>query len=279
MRHGFQRITKVLDEYTSLTSVVLLCYEITNHSRSSLPDKKEVKMKSQQKYLAELIGTFALVLIGCGSAVIAGKDIGFVGIAFAFGLTVLAMVYAIGNISGCHINPAITVAMLVAGKTKSRDAVAYIVAQCIGATVAAAILWAIASGLSDYSLVDDGLGQNGYGAQSPAGYSVGACFLAELVLTALFLFVIFGSTSRAAPKGFAGLSIGFSLVLIHLVGIPITGTSVNPARSLGPAIFVRGDAISQVWLFLVAPIVGGILAAIVWKFLFQPQSQEPAGSA
>ena len=222
-----------------------------------------------RKYAAELIGTFALVLVGCGSAVIAGQYIGFAGIAFAFGLTVLAMVYAIGNISGCHINPAITIAMFVAGKIKSRDAVAYIIAQCIGAIIAAAILLAIANGLADYSLTDNGLGQNGYGAQSPAGYSLAACFVAELVLTALFLFVIFGSTSKDAPKGFAGLSIGFSLVLIHLVGIPITGTSVNPARSLGPAVFVGGEALPQLWLFWVAPIAGGILAAILWKYIFE----------
>ena len=221
-----------------------------------------------KKYAAELIGTAALVLIGCGSAVIAGQHVGFLGIAFAFGLTVLVMVYAIGNISGCHINPAITVAMLVAGKIKGKDAIAYIIAQCIGAIIGAGILLAIAKGLPGYSLADNGLGQNGFGAQSPAGYAMWACFVAELVLTALFLFVIFGSTSEKAPKGFAGISIGFTLVLIHIVGIPITGTSVNPARSLGPAVFVGGEALPQVWLFWVAPIVGGILAAIVWKYAF-----------
>ena len=221
-----------------------------------------------RKYAAELIGTAALVLIGCGSAVIAGQHVGFLGIAFAFGLTVLVMVYAIGNISGCHINPAITVAMLVAGKIKGKDAIAYIIAQCIGAIIGAGILLAIAKGLPGYSLAENGLGQNGFGAHSPAGYAMWACFVAELVLTALFLFVIFGSTSEKAPKGFAGISIGFTLVLIHIVGIPITGTSVNPARSLGPAVFVGGEALPQVWLFWVAPIVGGILAAIVWKYAF-----------
>ena len=221
-----------------------------------------------KKYGAELIGTAALVLIGCGSAVIAGQHVGFLGIAFAFGLTVLVMVYAIGNISGCHINPAITVAMLVAGKIKGKDAIAYIIAQCIGAIIGAGILLAIAKGLPGYSLADNGLGQNGFGAQSPAGYAMWACFVAELVLTALFLFVIFGSTSEKAPKGFAGISIGFTLVLIHIVGIPITGTSVNPARSLGPAVFVGGDALPQLWLFWVAPLVGGILAAIIWKYAF-----------
>jgi aquaporin Z len=225
-----------------------------------------------KKYTAEMIGTLALVLIGCGSAVIAGKYIGYYGIAFAFGLTVLAMVYAIGSISGCHINPAITVAMWVAGKIKGKDAIGYVIAQCVGGIIGAGILWAIASGLDGYSRVVDGLGQNGFGIHSPAGYSLAACFIAEVVLTALFLFVIFGATHKDAPKGFAGIAIGFALVLIHLVGIPITGTSVNPARSLGPAVFVGGDAISQVWLFIVAPIIGGIIAAFIWKYGFEGKS-------
>jgi aquaporin Z len=225
-----------------------------------------------KKYLAELIGTLALVLIGCGSAVIAGDKIGFAGIAFAFGLTVLAMCYAIGSISGCHVNPAITIAMLVAGKIKGKDAVGYIIAQCIGAIIGAGILWAIASGLDGYSIAANGLGQNGYGAHSPAGYSLVACLIAEIVLTALFLFVIFGATHENAPKGFAGVAIGFTLVLIHLVGIPITGTSVNPARSLGPAVFAGGDALAQLWLFIVAPIVGGIIAALIWKYTFDKRT-------
>ena len=224
-----------------------------------------------KKYSAELIGTMALVLIGCGSAVIAGKFIGFTGISFAFGLTVLAMVYAIGSISGCHINPAITIAMLVAGKIKGKDAIFYIIAQCIGGIIGAGILWAIASGITGFSLASTGLGQNGFGAHSPAGYSLAACFIAEVVLTALFLFVIFGSTHDKAPKGFAGISIGFTLVLIHLIGIPITGTSVNPARSLGPAVFVGGDALAQLWLFIVAPIIGGIISALIWKYIFDKQ--------
>jgi aquaporin Z len=219
-----------------------------------------------KKYFAELLGTFSLVLIGCGSAVVAGKFIGFAGISFAFGLTVLAMVYAIGPISGCHINPAITVAMLVAGKIKSRDAIGYIIAQCLGAVLGAGVLWTIASGQSDFAMATTGLGQNGYGLHSPNGYSLVACLIAEIVLTAIFLLVIFGATHKDAPKGFAGLAIGFSLVLIHLVGIPITGTSVNPARSIGPALFVGGAALSQLWLFIVAPIVGGIIAALIWKF-------------
>jgi aquaporin Z len=227
-----------------------------------------------KKYLAEFIGTLALVLIGCGSAVIAGKFIGFYGIAFAFGLTVLAMVYAIGGVSGCHINPAITIAMLVAGKIRGRDAVMYIVAQCIGAIAGAGILLAIASGNPNFSLSVTGLGQNGFGTHSPVGYSLAACFVAEVVLTALFLFVIFGSTHERAPKGFAGISIGLCLVLIHLVGIPITGTSVNPARSLGPAVFVGGDALAQLWLFIVAPIVGGIIAALIWRYTFDNQTAQ-----
>ena len=228
-------------------------------------------MNYMKKYSAELIGTMALVLIGCGSAVIAGKFIGFAGISFAFGLTVLAMVYAIGSISGCHINPAITIAMLVAGKIKGKDAIFYIIAQCIGGIIGAGILWAIASGITGFSLASTGLGQNGFGAHSPAGYSLAACFIAEVVLTALFLFVIFGSTHDKAPKGFAGISIGFTLVLIHLIGIPITGTSVNPARSLGPAVFVGGDALAQLWLFIVAPIIGGIISALIWKYIFDKQ--------
>ena len=237
-------------------------------------------MKDTQKYVAEFLGTFALVFIGCGSAVIAGGQIGYAGIAFAFGLTVLAMVYAIGPISGCHINPAISIAMLVAGKMKGKDALMYIIAQCLGAVVAAGILLVIANGVNGYDLATDGLGQNGFGRDgSPAGYSLAACFLAEVVLTAIFLFVIFGSTSKGAPKGFAGLSIGFSLVLIHLVGIPITGTSVNPARSLGPAIFARGDAISQVWLFLIAPVLGAIVAALIWKLFFESGSEEASPPA
>jgi aquaporin Z len=222
-----------------------------------------------KRYLAELIGSAALVLIGCGSAVIAGEFIDFAGISFAFGLTVLALVYAIGSISGCHINPAISIAMWVAGKIKGKDAIYYVIAQCVGGIIGAAILWAIASGNPAFSMATTGLGQNGYGAHSPAGYSLAACFIAEVVLTALFLFVIFGATHRDAPKGFAGVAIGFTLVLVHLVGIPITGTSVNPARSLGPAVFVGGEALGQLWLFIVAPLIGGVIAALVWKYAFE----------
>lgn len=222
---------------------------------------------SVKKYTAELIGTFVLVLMGCGSAVLAGSAIGYVGISFAFGLSVLAMAYAIGGISGCHINPAVSISMLAAGKLSVKDAVAYIVVQCIGAIVGAAVLYWIATGNPTYSLALNGLGQNGYDLASPSGFSMVSAFAAEVVLTFIFLLVIHGSTSEKAPKGFAGISIGLSLVLIHLVGIPVTGTSVNPARSLGPAIIVGGTALKQLWLFWVAPIIGGLLAAAVWKLL------------
>ena len=222
---------------------------------------------SVKKYIAELIGTFVLVLMGCGSAVLAGSAIGFVGISFAFGLSVLAMVYAIGSISGCHINPAVSISMLVAGKISVKDAVVYIAAQCVGAIIGADVLYWIATGNPTYSLDLSGLGQNGYDLASPSGFSMASAFIAEVILTFIFLLVIHGSTSEKAPKGFAGISIGLSLVLIHLVGIPVTGTSVNPARSLGPAIIVGGTALNQLWLFWVAPIIGGLLAAVVWKIL------------
>lgn len=224
-------------------------------------------MDEWKKAVAEIIGTFVLVLMGCGSAVLAGPFIGFVGISFAFGLAVLGMVYAIGGISGCHINPAITVAMLASGKMKSVEAVVYVVSQCIGAVLGAGVLLAIALGLPGYGIAVNGLGQNGYAEFSPAGFSMLSGFLAEVVLTFIFLIVIFGATSEDAPKGFAGIAIGLTLTLIHLVGIPITGTSVNPARSLGPAVFVGGAALTQVWLFWVAPITGALLAAGVWKAL------------
>ena len=226
-----------------------------------------------KKYTAELVGTMVLVLMGCGSAVIAGKNFsnlggdGTVGIALAFGLAVLVMVYAIGGISGCRINPAISISMLAAGKLSVRDTVGYVVFQCMGAIIGAGLLYWIAIGNPVYSLASNGLGQNGYGAASPGGYSMTAAFIAEVVLTFIFLFVVFGATSQNAPKGFAGIAIGLSLTLIHLVGIPITGTSVNPARSLGPAVIVGGTALSQLWLFWVAPIIGGLLAAVVWKIL------------
>jgi aquaporin Z len=222
---------------------------------------------SSKKYLVEFIGTFVLVFMGCGSAVLAGKYIGFVGISFAFGLSVLVMVYAIGGISGCHINPAISISMLASGKMKLEDTVIYVIVQCMGAVIAAMVLYAVALGNPGYSLAINGLGQNGYDAASPGGFSMISGFIAEVILTFIFLLVIHGSTSEKAPKGFAGISIGLSLVLIHLVGIPVTGTSVNPARSLGPAVVVGGTALSQLWLFWVAPIVGGLIAALVWRLI------------
>ena len=226
----------------------------------SNPPPATPQINPTKKYIAELIGTMVLVLIGCGGAVIAGKAIGNVGIAFCFGLAVLAMVYAIGSISGCHINPAISFSMLAAGKLSVKDTALYVVFQCVGAIIGAGILFAIASGNPAYSLTANGLGANQYST-----YSLASVFLAEVVLTFLFVLVIHGSTHERAPKGFAGLAIGLTLVMIHLVAIPIDGTSVNPARSLGPALFVQGTALSQLWVFWVAPIIGGIIAALVWK--------------
>jgi aquaporin Z len=219
-----------------------------------------------KKYLAELIGTMVLVLMGCGSAAIAGYYIGNVGIAFAFGLAVLAMVYTIGSVSGCHIKPAITISMLVAGKISVKDTIFYIVFQCVGAIIGAGILYAIASGNKSYTLVANGLSNtSGLGANSYSAYSLASVLIAEIVLTFIFVLVVHGSTHERAPKGFAGLAIGLTLVMIHIVAIPIDGTSVNPARSLGPALFVGGTALSQLWVFWVAPIIGGIIAAIVWR--------------
>jgi aquaporin Z len=226
-------------------------------------------MNDMKKYLAELLGTFVLVFMGTGSAVVAGKYIGFLGISLAFGISVLVMVYAIGHISGCHINPAITIAMLLNGKISSKDAVIYIVVQSIGAIIASVLLLNIMAGFPGYDLATNGLGQNGYGAASPAGFSLASGFIAEVVLTFIFLIVIFGSTSKNAPSGFAGIPIGFTLAIIHMVGIPITGTSVNPARSLGPALVAGGTALSQLWVFIVAPIIGAVFAALVWKYLFE----------
>lgn len=217
----------------------------------------------------------ALVFFGCGSAVIggtavvAGNHLGYLGVAAAFGVVVLVMVYAIGPISGCHINPAITIAMLVAKKINKKDALMYIVAQCVGAIIGAAVLLVIASGLPGYDVLVNGLGQNGYDTASPGQYALYAGFIAEVVLTFFFLLVIFGATSEKAPKGFAGIAIGLTLFIIHLVGISVTGTSVNPARSLGPAIFAGPTALAQLWMFWVAPIIGAILSAFVWKILFE----------
>jgi aquaporin Z len=229
-------------------------------------------MSDMKKYLAEFLGTFVLVLMGTGSAVVAGKEIGVLGIALAFGLSVLVMVYAIGKISGCHINPAITIAMLLNGKIPSKDAIIYIILQCTGAIIASALLLAIMTGLPGYQVAPGNLGANGYGTGYLGGYSLTSAFIAEVVTTFIFLMVIFGSTSNKAPAGFAGIAIGLSLAMIHMVTIPITGTSVNPARSLGPAVVAGGTALAQLWLFLVAPVIGAVIAAVVWKYLFEDSS-------
>lgn len=214
-----------------------------------------------KKYVAEMLGTFVLVFGGVGAAVLAGSKIGFLGVAFAFGISLLAMVYAIGPISGCHINPAVTMGMLLTGKINGRDAGAYIVAQCIGAIIAAGLILFIANGVPGGYSAASGLGANGFGAHSPMGYSMGAAFVTEVVLTAFLVFTVLGSTDVKAPVGFAGVAIGLVLTLIHLVGIPVTNTSVNPARSLGPAVFVGGWALSQLWMFIIAPVTGAAVAA------------------
>ena len=226
------------------------------------------------KFSAEFFGTLVLVLMGCGSAVLAGANgttgVGILGIAFAFGLSVVAMAYAIGHISGCHINPAISIGMVVAGRMPAKEAGVYIIAQILGAIAGAGLLFLIASGKDGYSVAANGLGQDGYAAASPGGYNLLSGFVAETVFTFIFLLVIFGSTStKNIHGGFAGLAIGLSLVLIHIVGIPVTGVSVNPARSIGPALLVGGTAINQLWLFILAPILGSVLSAVVWRYLLE----------
>ena len=225
-----------------------------------------------KKYLAELVGTFVLVFGGCGSAVLAGDKIGFLGVSFAFGLSLLAMAYAIGPISGCHINPAVTVGLLIAKKFDAKDAAGYIGAQILGGILAAALLLVVAKGLpAGYDPAVGGFAANGFGEHSPGGYSLAAAFVVEVVLTFFLVITVLGSTDIKAPVGFAGIPIGLVLVLIHLVGIPVTNTSVNPARSIGPAIFVGGWALSQLWLFIVAPLIGAVVAAGVYSAIRQPE--------
>lgn len=226
------------------------------------------------KFVAEMLGTMVLVLMGCGSAVIAGADgttgVGLLGISFAFGLSVVSMAYAIGHISGCHINPAISISMVVAGRMKAKEAGIYVAAQILGAVIGAGILYVIYSNHPGFEMKPWALGSNGWGTGYLSEYNTIAAFVAELVFTFIFLLVILGSTStKNINGGFAGLAIGLSLTLIHIVGIKITGVSVNPARSIGPAIFAGGEALSQLWLFLVAPILGGILAAVTHGFLIE----------
>jgi len=233
-----------------------------------------------KKYAAELVGTFVLVFGGVGSAVLAGSHIGFAGVALAFGLSLLVMCYTIGPISGCHINPAVTLGVLLMRKISVKDSIGYWIAQIIGAIIAAAVILAIAKGLpGGYDPSVSGLGADGYGLHSPDHYSMAAGFIAEVVLTSFLVIVVIGSTDIKAPVGFAGIAIGLVLTLIHLVGIPITNTSVNPARSIGPAIFVGGWALQQLWLFIVAPLIGAILAAVVYKGIRLPDEVIPVSVA
>jgi aquaporin Z len=217
----------------------------------------------------ELLGTFWLVLGGCGSAVLAAAfpevGIGLVGVSLAFGLTVLTMAYAIGHVSGCHLNPAVTLGLVCAGRFDADEAIPYMIAQVIGATLAAMLLYAIASGAAGWD-ISKGLAANGYGAASPGGYSISVAFLTELVMTFMFLMIILGATSKRAPAGFAPIAIGLGLTLIHLISIPVTNTSVNPARSTGPALLMGGTALNQLWLFWLAPMLGAVFAGLAHRF-------------
>jgi len=223
---------------------------------------------------AEFFGTFWLVFGGCGSAVLAAGfpqlGIGFAGVALAFGLTLLTMAYAIGHISGCHINPAVSVGLWAGGRFPVSDLVPYIIAQVLGGIAASSVLYVIASGKAGFDL-SAGFAANGYADHSPGGYSLGACLVAEIVLTFFFLLIIMGATDRRAPQGFAGIPIGLSLTLIHLIGIPVDNLSVNPARSTGPALFVHGWALQQLWLFWIAPIIGAALAGFAYSLLFKEE--------
>jgi aquaporin Z len=227
-------------------------------------------MSLAKKSVAEFIGTFWLVLGGCGAAVISAGypelGIGFVGVSLAFGLTVLTMAFAIGHISGCHLNPAVSVGLAVAGRFKFSELPAYIIAQVLGAIVAAALLAWIASGAPGFDLAASGLATNGYGDHSPGGYSMEAGFVTEVVMTLMFLIIILGATDKRAPAGFAPIAIGLGLTLIHLISIPITNTSVNPARSTGPALILGGWAVAQLWMFWVAPIIGAAIAGLVYRW-------------
>jgi aquaporin Z len=228
-----------------------------------------------KQYGAELVGTFWLVLGGCGSAVLAATfpnvGIGLLGVALAFGLTVLTMCYAIGHISGCHLNPAVSVGLCVAGRLPVKKLLPYIIAQVFGAILAGGVLYVIASGNADFSL-SAGFASNGYGAHSPGGYSLLSALVTEVVMTMMFLFIILGATDKRAPQGFAPLAIGLGLTLIHLISIPVTNTSVNPARSTGVALFVGDWAVAQLWLFWLAPIVGALIGAFIFSFIGNRES-------
>lgn len=229
-----------------------------------------------KKYAAEVIGTFWLTFAGCGSAVLAAAfpqvGIGLLGVSFAFGLSVVTMAFAIGHVSGCHLNPAVTVGLAAGGRFPGGQVIPYIIAQVIGAILGAALLYVIASGKAGFDLAG-GFASNGYADHSPGKYSLLACFVSEVAMTAMFLFIIMGATHGKAPAGFAPLAIGLALVMIHLVSIPVTNTSVNPARSTGPALFVGGWAVQQLWLFWVAPLIGGVIGGVVYRWL----SDEPEG--
>jgi aquaporin Z len=230
------------------------------------PTSKEIKEgHDMNKQVAEFLGTFTLVLFGCGAAVIAGTHIGFMGIAFAFGLALIGMAYAIGPVSGCHINPAVSLGMVAAGRMSMPEAIKYIIAQVAGAIAAALILMIIATGKADYSVAENGLGQNGWGAGYLGEYSLVAAFVFEVVATFIFMVVILGATGAGAPTAMAGLAIGLALVVIHLVGINVTGVSVNPARSIGPALFAGATALGHLWLFIVAPVIGAVAAGLLFK--------------
>ncbi|MDD3277660.1 MAG: MIP family channel protein [Lachnospiraceae bacterium] len=220
-----------------------------------------------KKYIAEFIGTFVLTLFGCGSAALTGGidgTLGILGIAMAFGLSIVAMAYAIGDISGCHINPAVSLAMLIAKRMDVKDFVCYVIAQCLGAIAAAGVLKFIVSSSSNLDIATSGLGQNGFGANSYVGLSMGGAIVVEIILTFVFVMTILGVTAKAKTAQVAGIVIGLCLAFVHILGIALTGTSVNPARSLGPALFVGGEALSQVWVFIVAPLVGAAIAAVVY---------------
>ncbi|HUA92684.1 MAG TPA: aquaporin [Terracidiphilus sp.] len=218
-----------------------------------------------KKYLAELVGTFILVLFGCGTAVVAGDKVGILGIAFAFGLALIGAAYGIGPISGCHINPAVSLGVWTAGRMRTGEMIGYWIGQFAGAILAAGVLSVIASGGAGYSLAVNGLGQDGWGPGYQGGYNITSAILFEFIATLIFVIVILGSTQKSAPVGFAGMAIGITLVVIHIFGIHITGVSVNPARSLGPALLVGGKALAQVWLFLLVPSLGGIAAGLLFR--------------
>lgn len=223
-----------------------------------------------RKYISELIGTMVLVLFGCGSAAIAGDTLGSLGIAFAFGLSIVAMAYIIGDISGCHINPAVSFGMWLTKKMDTKDFIAYIIAQCIGAIIGIAFLAFMinSSGILGNNYMLTGLGQNGFGAASAVGLNMAGAFVVETILTFVFVFTVLGVTRTEKTSTQAGLIIGLTLTFVHIMGIPLTGTSVNPARSLAPALFIGGQALNQLWLFIIAPLIGAAIAAIIYKYLY-----------